>query len=205
LWGASLKDVVTAAGHVITTDAVGNVYVAGLGEYQSQPGTGCNGLFRFITAKYSSTGRRQWIAYFNVGNNCDGLGGIGVDTEGNSYITGSTGDDHLGPDVTIKYDPNGKELWARELQRHSDAPSKGFGGGQVRNVYITGSSGDNGAFRDEGYTVKYNCPGALAPMDSCTIEVSFHPTAAGTRTGTITVSDNWSGSPRVAQLTGTAK
>jgi len=35
-----------------------------------------------------------------------------------------------------------------------------------------------------------NCPAALAPMDSCTIEVSFHPTGAGTRTGTITVSDH---------------
>jgi hypothetical protein len=165
LWGASLKDVVNAVGSVITTDAAGNVYVGGLGEYQTQPGTGCNGLFRFITVKYSATGQRQWIAYFTIGNNCDGLGGIGVDPEGNSYITGSTGDDHLGPDVTIKYDPNGKQLWAESFNAIQTHFPKGLVVDKSGNVYITGSSGDNGAFRVEGYTVKYDTNGNLLWSD----------------------------------------
>jgi hypothetical protein len=165
LWGASVKDVVNASGKVITTDAAGNVYVAGLGEYQSQPGTGCNGLFRFIAAKYSPTGQRQWIAYFNIGNNCDGIGGIGVDAEGNSYISGSTGDDHLGPDVTIKYDPNGKQLWAAKLNIVQTHFVSGLALDKSANVYITGTSGDNGAFTDDAYTAKYDTNGNLLWKD----------------------------------------
>ncbi len=165
LWGASLKDVVNAVGEVVTTDAVGNVYVAGLGEYQTQVGTGCNGLFRFITVKYSATGQRQWIAYFNVGNNCDGIGGIGLDAEGNSYISGSTGDDHVGPDVTIKYDPNGKQLWAATLNIVQTHFVSGLALDKSANVYFTGTSGDNGAFTEEAYTAKYDTNGNLLWKD----------------------------------------
>jgi uncharacterized protein YjdB len=51
-----------------------------------------------------------------------------------------------------------------------------------------------------------NCPlspNTLAAKLSCTISITFTPTAVGTRTGTLTVSDNASNSPQTAQLTGT--
>jgi hypothetical protein len=177
LWGASLKDVVNAVGEVVTTDAAGNVYVAGLGEYQTQVGTGCNGLFRFTTVKYSSTGQRQWIAYFNIGNNCDGIGGIGVDAEGNSYISGSTGDDHVGPDVTIKYDPNGKQLWAASLNIVQTHFVSGLALDKSANVYITGTSGDNGAFTFDAYTAKYDTNGNLLWKD---VFLPTNPAGTGT-------------------------
>jgi len=47
-----------------------------------------------------------------------------------------------------------------------------------------------------------NCGASLAPNASCNINVSFHPTASGVRTGTLTVTDSGPGSPRVANLTG---
>jgi Abnormal spindle-like microcephaly-assoc'd, ASPM-SPD-2-Hydin len=47
-----------------------------------------------------------------------------------------------------------------------------------------------------------NCPASLAAGLSCTIQVTFAPTATGTRTGTLTVHDNASGSPQSAGLTG---
>lgn len=47
-----------------------------------------------------------------------------------------------------------------------------------------------------------NCGTSLAPNASCTINVSFHPTASGTRPGTLTVTDNGPGGPRTASLTG---
>jgi len=43
----------------------------------------------------------------------------------------------------------------------------------------------------------------LAAGASCPITVTFTPTAAGTRQGTLTVTDNASGSPQTAALTGT--
>jgi hypothetical protein len=45
--------------------------------------------------------------------------------------------------------------------------------------------------------------GILVPGTTCTISISFTPTAAGTRTGAITVTDNAANSPQTVTLTGT--
>ena len=51
-----------------------------------------------------------------------------------------------------------------------------------------------------------NCAAAspIAVNSTCTISVTFAPTASGTRTGTLNVTDNGSGSPQSISLTGTA-
>jgi hypothetical protein len=46
-------------------------------------------------------------------------------------------------------------------------------------------------------------PATLPSGMGCTISVTFTPTAAGTRTGALTVTDDATGSPQTAQLTGT--
>jgi len=48
-----------------------------------------------------------------------------------------------------------------------------------------------------------NCGNSLAGSSSCTINVTFTPTTAGTSTGTLSVTDDAAGSPQVASLTGT--
>lgn len=48
-----------------------------------------------------------------------------------------------------------------------------------------------------------NCGSSLASGAHCTINVTFKPTATGTRNGTLTVTDNASNSPQTASLTGT--
>jgi hypothetical protein len=52
------------------------------------------------------------------------------------------------------------------------------------------------------YHQSNNCGASLSPSGNCTINVTFQPTQAGVRTGTLTVTDNGPGSPRVASLTG---
>jgi hypothetical protein len=47
-----------------------------------------------------------------------------------------------------------------------------------------------------------NCGTSLAPNTSCNINVTFQPTTSGVRGGTLTVTDNGPGSPRVADLSG---
>jgi hypothetical protein len=49
-----------------------------------------------------------------------------------------------------------------------------------------------------------NCGAALAGGASCTINVSFAPTAGGSVTGTLTIADNAIGSPQSVTLSGTA-
>ena len=47
------------------------------------------------------------------------------------------------------------------------------------------------------------CAGSLAAGASCTVNVTFTPTAAGTRTGTLSIASNAPGSPATVALTGT--
>jgi hypothetical protein len=48
-----------------------------------------------------------------------------------------------------------------------------------------------------------NCGSTVAVGASCAIAATFKPTAGGTRTGTLTITDNAPGSPHVAALSGT--
>jgi hypothetical protein len=52
------------------------------------------------------------------------------------------------------------------------------------------------------YTQTNNC-GSIAVGGSCTVNVSFRPTASGTRAGTLTVTSNASNSPTTVALSGT--
>ncbi|MGA7077281.1 MAG: choice-of-anchor D domain-containing protein [Terriglobales bacterium] len=47
------------------------------------------------------------------------------------------------------------------------------------------------------------CGGTLAPKAKCTVKVTFTPTQVGTRTGTLSFTDNAPGSPQTVALSGT--
>ena len=47
-----------------------------------------------------------------------------------------------------------------------------------------------------------NCLSTLAPGKSCTINVTFTPSASGTLNGTLSVADNATGSPQTVSLSG---
>src|SRR5260370_8535193 len=46
------------------------------------------------------------------------------------------------------------------------------------------------------------CGSSVAASANCTISVTFTPTASGSRTGTLSITDNASGSPQSVSLTG---
>jgi hypothetical protein len=53
------------------------------------------------------------------------------------------------------------------------------------------------------FTETNNCGSSVAVGEGCAISVSFHPTASGTRSGTLTFTDNAAGSPQSITLSGT--
>jgi len=65
---------------------------------------------------------------------------------------------------------------------------------QVNNISTTGD-----------FAQTNTCSSTLTPEMGCTIEVTFHPKASGTLTGTLTIPDNASGSPQIVSLTGTGE
>jgi hypothetical protein len=62
----------------------------------------------------------------------------------------------------------------------------------IGNIQVTGD-----------FAQTNNCSSSLPAGSSCTVSVTFMPTASGSRTGTLTISDDAAGSPQTATLTGT--
>jgi len=52
------------------------------------------------------------------------------------------------------------------------------------------------------FALTHNCGASLAEGGNCTISVTFTPTAAGARTGTVTITDNAGNSPQTISLSG---
>jgi 6-phosphogluconolactonase (cycloisomerase 2 family) len=74
-------------------------------------------------------------------------------------------------------------------------------GDQALSISAIGFSGDNPA----DFTQTNTCqpPTVLNPAKSCSVSITFTPTAAGPRQAFLTVTDNAPGSPQSAALTGT--
>src|SRR5438046_2862518 len=68
------------------------------------------------------------------------------------------------------------------------------GGSAALTISSIGASGD--------FAQTNTCGGALAAGGTCSLAVTFTPTAAGERTGAVTIADNASNSPQTVGLTG---
>ena len=115
-YGESSSQPGMANGLVI--DSAGNVYVTG-----SVLNSGTNN--DYTTIKYSPSGVEEWVRTYNgpSGNGDDYPYAIAIDRQGMIYVTGAsyggTGTD--GDCTTIKYSPDGVELWVR---RYNSLESK---------------------------------------------------------------------------------
>ncbi|MDQ3623863.1 MAG: SBBP repeat-containing protein, partial [Verrucomicrobiota bacterium] len=144
----------------IAIDGAGNVYVTGvsLGGFPVSRD--------YATIKYDAVGNELWVARYDgppnaPANGADEAVGVAVDDEGNVYVTGtSVGSGSAEDYATIKYDPDGNELWVtryngpgngRDAANHLATDASG-------NLYVTGSSVGSGTGNDFA-TVKYDRDG----------------------------------------------
>ena len=73
------------------------------------------------------------------------------------------------------------------------------------NQAVTITSISLGGTNGTDFAQTNNCPSSLAVSGTCSISVTFSPTAAGTRAAAITIADNATGSPQSVTLTGTGQ
>lgn len=130
--GGSGYDVAKA----IARDNLGNIYVTG-----ASMGSGTD--YDFATIKYDDTGGTVWVRrYDGPGSGEDWATDIAVDTIGNAYVTGMTYNGSNLDYVTIKYDPDGNELWTRAYNGpgNGDDTAWAMALDNSGNVYVTGAS-----------------------------------------------------------------
>jgi len=145
----------TARSAPITTDAAGNIYVAG-----DSMGSGTSS--DYATVKYNSSGVQQWVArYDGLINGADKPEAIAVDALGNVYVTGQSSLQAYDYDfATVKYDSAGVQQWIATY----NGPANGYDRAHAMtvdasgNVYVTGDSNGSGTSSDFA-TVKYNSDG----------------------------------------------
>jgi WD40 repeat protein len=125
--------------HSIVVDAYENVYVTG---------SAGSGYSDYVTIKYDSTGKQEWIArYDGAGYDNDMAEAIALDPHGNIYVTGrSIGSFHFYDFATVKYDPAGNELWVARYQGapNADDEATSLAVDSLGNVYVAGGSSENG-------------------------------------------------------------
>lgn len=105
----------------IAVDHAGNVYVIGymyVSRWQIHvAGEGSSTKAEFVTIKYNTNGRQQWLAkYEGPERHKAWIYDLRVDTQGNIYAIGAIGSDAL----IIKYDANGNEKFLRRLKTASE-------------------------------------------------------------------------------------
>jgi hypothetical protein len=121
----------------ITVDKSGNIYVAG------HPGS--TGAWSVI--KYGANGNKIWVAILNR-NTANFPNSLVVDSVGNVYVGGTDSDNSpfFAEAVTVKYGPNGNQLWLATYRESpgsnpgSSASLAGIGLDSSGNVYVGGQS-----------------------------------------------------------------
>jgi hypothetical protein len=143
-------------------DPSGKVYVTG---ESSGELTG----YDYATVKYFANGDTAWVRRYNGPDSShDYAVDIAVDDFGNVYVTGSSygGSGTLYDCVTIKYDPDGEELWVRRqngpanLYDYASAIALDGHG----NAYVTGYSFQDFTTQYDYLTIKYSPEGDLLWM-----------------------------------------
>lgn len=135
----------------VVVDSAKNVYVTG-----ASTGSGTN--FDYATLKYSPAGVQLWVARYNgPSNGIDKATDLALDANGNVFVTGSS---ELSPGksdyATIKYSPDGVQLWAQRYDGASagDDDANALALDANGDVYVTGQSKGSGTGYDFA-TVKY--------------------------------------------------
>jgi hypothetical protein len=214
-------------GSDIAVGTSGNAYVTGVtvsSDFPTTPGafqTTYGGKLDAFVAKLNAAGSSLLYSTYMGGSGEDFGSGIAIDASGNVYVTGFTHSVNFPitagafrTSLTGNHDAFVAKIsifaapvlvlsppsltFAQQAVGTTSAVQKvrlTDGGTKPLSITSIIAGGDFAQTND--------CPGTVAPAAFCTFNVTFTPTAAGRRTGAVTITDNAAGSPHKLLLTGT--
>ncbi len=146
LWMHQIGAAGTQYGNQVAVDRAGNAYVSGA-TTGNLGGPNAGGWDIFL-AKYDASGSLLWLR--QTGSDKDELVyGFAVDSDGNTYMTGTTEGELGGPasgnlDIFLaKYDAAGTQLWVRQIGTPAYDYAFGMAVDAVGNAYVTGVTEGN--------------------------------------------------------------
>ena len=217
----------TEIGYDVAVDSFGRALVTGYnygGHFPTvSPLQAQNaGFYDAFASVLNATGSSLVFSTY-LGGSYDEVGrGISLDPSGNAYVTGGTFSVDF-PTTSGSYQPSyGGGPYDAFVTKFGLPPvpfvalspsSYDFGNQVVGTTSppdtITLTNKGNGALTISSITASGDfsqtntCGSSLAASASCTLSVTFKPTAAGTRTGAVTITDNASPATQSVSLTGT--
>ncbi|MCX5792286.1 MAG: SBBP repeat-containing protein [Elusimicrobia bacterium] len=139
LWLREAGTVDTDKAFSVAVDTAGNVYMAG----QANADSGDNYSNAFLV-KYSSGGDYQWDRIFTLGDAYSVCNGVSVDSSGNVYLAGKTGEPlNFWNAFLVKYDRDGNQKWVQTIDSGDDDYSYSIAIDSSDGIYITGMTWAN--------------------------------------------------------------
>jgi len=141
IWTTQLGSDNYDSGTAVTTDGLGNVYIAG--ETESSLGGPSSGNRDAFVSKYTSDGDFRWTEQFGTSDYDDAFG-IASDILGNVYVSGHTRGSLEGTNLgygdafVSKFDSDGGLLWTNQFGTSGYDRSFGVSADSLGNVYVSG-------------------------------------------------------------------
>ncbi|TAM79111.1 MAG: choice-of-anchor D domain-containing protein [Acidobacteria bacterium] len=221
-----LGDIYPDQANTIAVDGSGDAWIAGFtygGKFPvaSPLQSASGGLYDAVVGEISPTGASLLFSTYLGGTGDDAANGLALDSSGNVYVAGDTfsTDFPVTPSVmTTGYTGGSYDAWVAKIGPQNAAgliatPNPLVFASQEVNTTSTPSIlkiGDAGsaALSISGISVTGDfaetslCGQTVSPAAQCAVDLTFTPTATGTRTGTLVISDSAAGSPHTVHLSG---
>ncbi len=211
-------------GQVIQVDANGDAFIVGsdVAFDLANPIEQYSGGGDAVLAEIDPTASTLLMATFLGGQGWELAGGLALDSNGAAYVTGGTQSlDFPVTQSAFQTAWGGEEdAFIAKIDPRTNAPavsmgpfSLQFGSESVgstsapqitilRNMGSAALAISNTAMTGD-FAETDDCGSTVAAASSCTFSITFTPTASGTRTGSLTVTDDATGSPHSVALSGT--
>jgi len=174
-----------------------------------------------LLVEISAAATTEVFATYLGGSGDDTASGISLDANGNTYVAGSTNSSDFPVSQGASQDLLGGSFDAFVMKIGSaSAPavsispfalqfaSETVGSSSVPQTVLLRDMGSSelsissitttGDFTQTNY-----CADSVLPAGSCSLSITFTPTASGSRRGTVVIQDNATGSPHIITLNGT--